>query len=170
MMEGIGRRMAFWGSLALIAWAGYEFAVMFSAMFGLIKSIFEISRDAQYPLSAALNTMFRNSGTQFVTLLFLLLCVLLGLFALFTRGRPFAGAVSFLLCALGALYVLGRTPLMSANLLQKLKLLPFILVGLESLLTAVAGFMERRGRRKGPPGGPPPTRPYDPFRIKGQQS
>ncbi|HSK67888.1 MAG TPA: hypothetical protein VLA21_01360 [Candidatus Limnocylindria bacterium] len=166
-LEGAGRRMVFWGGVALILWAAYEFAVMFNAMFGLIRTIFEISRDAQYPLSAALSTMFRNSGTEFLTLLFLLGCVALGAFALLTRGRPVAGFVTAALCALAILYVLGHTPLMRVNLLQKLKLLPFVLVGAGSVLTAVPALRERRARRKGPPGGPPPTRPYDPFRMKG---
>ncbi len=167
MLEGAGRRMAFWGSLALIAWAAYEFTVMFTAMFGLIKSIFEITRDAQYPLSAALNTMMRNSGPQFVTLGFLLGCLLLGVFALFTRGRFVPGIITFVLCVAGILYVLGRTPLMSANWLQKLKLLPFVLVGLGSVFTVIVSGRGRRLRRRTPPGGPPAGRPYDPFRMKG---
>ncbi len=165
LLENAGRRMVFWGALSLMGWALYEFIVMFNAMYGLIVTIFEISADAEYPISKAISTMMKNSGPEFVTLLFLLCCVLLGLYALLLRNRPVALFLAVPLAVLFGLYTLGRTPLASVNLLQKLKLLPFILIGLGSALCSVFTLRRGIGRRKRKPGPPPPSMPYDPFRI-----
>jgi hypothetical protein len=165
ILENAGRRMVFWGSIILMSWALYEFIVMFSAMFGLIRTIFEISADAQYPISNAISIMMRNSGTQFITLLFLFCCVLLGLYALLTRRRPVLCFFDVPLCVLFALYILGRTSLVSANLLQKLKLIPFVLIGAGGLICFIFALSRGLKKRQNRHGDPPPTRPYDPFRI-----
>jgi len=167
LLENAGRRMVFWGALSLMGWALYEFVVMFNAMYGLILSIFEISADAEYPVSKAISIMMKNSGQQFATLLFLLCCVLLGLYALLTRRHPVALFLTVPLCVLFSLYTLGRTPLASANLLQKLKLLPFILIGVGCLISSVFSLRRRTARNRKNQDPPPPARPYDPFRIKG---
>lgn len=167
LLETAGRRMVFWGALSLIGWALYEFIVMFNAMYGLIVSIFEISADAQYPISKAISIMLKNSGPEFITLLFLLCCILLGLYALLIRRHPFALFFAVPLCVLFILYILGRTPLASVNLLQKLKLLPFILIGFGCLITFIFSLQRRAERKRKSQGPPPPAKPYDPFRIKG---
>ena len=166
ILENAGRRMVFWGSIVLMSWALYEFIVMFGAMFGLIRTIFEISASAQYPISNAISIMMKNSGTQFLTLLFLLCCILLGLYALLTRRRPVLCFFDIPLSVLFSLYILGRTTLASANLLQKLKLIPFALIGVGGLICFIFALRQRLNQRKNRRGDPPPTRPYDPFRIK----
>lgn len=166
LLENAGRRMVFWGALSLMGWALYEFIVMFNAMYGLIVTIFEISADAQYPISKAISIMMKNSGPEFLTLLFLLLCILLGLYALLIRRHPIALLLAVPICVLFSLFVLGRTPLASANLLQKFKLLPFLLIGFGCLITSFFSI-KRRAAKKRKDREPPPTSPYDPFRIKG---
>lgn len=167
-LERSGRRLVFWGSIILMGWALYEFVVMFTAMRGLIVSIFEISADAQYPISKAISIMLKNSGKEFLTLLFLLVCILFGLYALLSRKRPVLSFVTIPVSILLAIYALGLSPLMGINLLQKLKMIPFVLIALGAGICFVFAIKHRQSRRnqtQQPKGPLPQHQPYDPFGI-----
>jgi hypothetical protein len=168
-LENAGRRMVFWGALILMGWALYEFIVMFTAMRGLIISIFEISIDARYPISKAIDTMMKNSGREFLTLLFLALCFLFGLYALLARRRPILSFFSIPVSIVLGLYALGKTSVMQVNLLQKLKMLPFVLIAAGNIICFIFSVKHRRHYKHKPPVQqdtvPIPRQQYDPFSL-----
>lgn len=166
-LENTGRRLVFWGAIILMGWAIYEFAVMFNAMRGLIVSIFEISADARYPISKAISTMMKNSGKEFLTLLYLLVCILFGLYALLSRKNPVLSFLSIPAAIALAVYSLGLTTLTGVNLLQKFKMIPFLLIAAGGIICFIFALQRRRKRKQKQEygGALPPRQHYDPFGI-----
>lgn len=163
-LENKGRGLLLYGSLILMVWAAYEFLVMWNAMYGLIKTAFEISRAAEFPISQTISIMLKNSGRQFLTLFFLFLSFVFGLFALLGRRRPFLNLLSLIVALLFLYYLMGETDLATANFLQNLKAIPYAAIALGGGLGFAAYLARRRSQARSlPKGGQHPSIPYDPF-------
>lgn len=162
-LEDAGRRMVFWGALLLFGWAVYELSVRIQEMVTWLGPVFKLVMDGKITVLDYFN---RVDWARLHTHLFLLGCILLALFALLTRRRPLMSLLTVFLAVLMGLYSLQKTPLMSVDLWQKLKLIPLILIALGSAIGFFFG--SKRGFRRAKRGGsePPETRPYDPFRMK----
>jgi ATP/ADP translocase len=164
MLANAGRRMVFWGSLLLIGLAVTEFVLKFKVMIGLIKTIFEITIDAQYPIHKMFSTMMKNSGPDFLTLLFLVLCIIFGVCSLLIFRGPIGGLIAVPIAIVLAVFSVGSPLLMRTNIIEKLKLLPLLLIACGNSLRFVASL--KRNKTKAPSAKTqPPSQPYDPFRI-----
>ena len=165
-LELSGRRMVFWGALLLIGWAVYELSIRFEEMVTWLSPVYSLVRDGRITIW---DYFSRVNWARLRTHLFLLACVLLGLYAFFARSRPILSLISVPLAILMGVLFLGSTNIMQANLWQKLKLIPLVLIALGGLIGFVCACRgsHPQGRKKGQPGPPPSARPYDPFRMKG---
>ena len=166
-LELSGRRMVFWGALLLIGWAVYELSIRFEEMVTWLSPVYSLVKDGKITIW---DYFSRVNWARLRTHLFLAACVLLGLYTLLARSRPILSLISLPLAILMGILFLGSTSLMQANLWQKLKLIPLVLIALGSIIVFACAC--RRGGRPGhkkpdPSGQPPSTRHYDPFRMKG---
>ena len=164
-LENAGRRMVFWGALLLLFWAVYELSIRFQEMVTWFGPVVQLARDGKITLS---DYFSRFDWIRLQTHFFLLGCVLLALFALITRGRVWPRVPVIFLCVLMGLYSLQKTSLISADLWQKLKLTPLVLIALGSAIGFFYGVRRGTGSKRRGRGNPPETRPYDPFGIKRQ--
>ena len=164
ILRSTGRRMVFWGALLLLGWAVYELAIRFEEMVTWLSPVFSLVRQGKITLM----DYFREvNWLRLRTHLFLLACALFALYALFLRRSIIAGLIAIPIAILLALFSLGSTPLMSANLWQKLKLIPLTLIGVGNLLIFIASFRKKNREKQGPAQSPP-AQPYDPFKMKRQ--
>lgn len=161
-LETTGRRMVFWGALLLTGWAVYELSIRVEEMVTWLSPVFSLVRDEKITL---MDYFARVQWARLTTHLFLLACILFALFALLARKRLIPALLFVPLAVLLALFSLGSTPLMSASLWQKLKLIPLALVAVGGALIFIAGISRGRMRRNAP-AAPSPPQPYNPFRIK----
>jgi len=157
-----GRRMVFWGALALVAWAVYELAIRFEEMVTWLSPVFSLVSDGKITFWDYLS---RLEWARLRTHVFLVLCLLFGVFALLTRRRPIAGLISVPICILLIIFSLGSTPLMEASFWQKFKLIPAALVMLGNLLISVSNIQRVRRIKTGRDQLSHAPQPYDPFNI-----
>lgn len=157
-----GRRMVFWGALALVAWAVYELAIRFEEMVTWLSPVFSLVSDGKITFWDYLS---RLEWARLRTHIFLVLCLLFGVFALLTRRRPIAGLISVPICILLIIFSLGSTPLMEASFWQKFKLIPAALVMLGNLLISVSNIQRVRRIKAGRDQLSHAPQPYDPFNI-----
>ncbi|NLG57809.1 MAG: hypothetical protein GX540_05300 [Clostridiales bacterium] len=164
-LETAGRRMVFWGALLLIGWAVYELSIRFEEMVIWLSPVFSLAREGRITLW---DYFSRVPWVRLTTHLFLFGCLLLGLYALLVRRRTILVLITVPLAILLGVLFLGSTSLMTANLWQKLKLIPLVLVAAGGFFCFISAAYSA-GPKKGPKGqkAPLPTRHYDPFRIKG---
>ena len=164
ILRSTGRRMVFWGALLLLGWAVYELAIRCEEMVTWLSPVFSLARQGKITLM----DYFREvDWLRLRTHLFLLACALFALYALLLRRSIIAGLIAIPIAILLALFSLGSTPLMSANLWQKLKLIPLALIGVGNLLSFIASLRKKKREKRGP-AQIPPAQPYDPFKMKRQ--
>jgi len=163
-LETTGRRMVFWGALLLMGWAVYELSIRVEEMVTWLSPVFSLVKDGKIIL---LDYFGRVQWHRLVTHLFLAACILFSLFALLLRNRLIPAILMVPLAILLALVSLGSTPLMSASLWQKLKLVPLALIAVGGALIFIPAIGRRKQTADIPPA-PPPQQPYDPFHINRQ--
>ena len=164
-IETAGRRMLFWGALMMIGWAMYELSIRFDEMVIWLSPVFALVRDGQLTLW---DYFSRVNWARLTTHLFLVLCVLLGVYALLARKRPILVLLSVPSAILLGVFFMGSTDVMSASQWLKLKLIPLALIavgGLFCFISVSKNFGSHSGKRG--PRTPPSPRMYDPFRMKG---
>ncbi|MDD4081525.1 MAG: hypothetical protein PHP02_08990 [Eubacteriales bacterium] len=164
-IEATGRRMVFWGALLLMGWAVYELSIRFQEIVIWLSPVFSLARDGQITLW---DYFSRVNWGRLTTHLFLILCVLLGIYALLARRRPILILFAVPMAILLGVLFLGSTSVMTASLWQRLKLLPLALIAAGGLLCFIsASYISGPRGKKHNPKAPPAARPYDPFRMKG---
>ncbi len=164
-LEMTGRRMVFWGALLLMGWAIYELSIRFEEMVTWLSPVYSLVRDGKISLW---DYFSRVNWARLRTHLFLASCVLLGLYALLVRSRPILSLISVPLAILLGILFLGSTSIMQANIWQKLKLIPLVLIALGGLIGFVcAGKGGGQHKHKKAEASVPAPRQYDPFRMKG---
>lgn len=166
LLRATGQRMVFWGSLALLAWAAYELSIRIEEMQLWLSPVYRLVQDGKI---SWMDYLRRVHWAGLRTHLFLLVCGLFSVYSLLTRKRIIPGLIAIAIAVLLSLFSLGSTPLLAANIWQKLKLTPLLLIALGQVLQTVA-VLSGRGKDK-PGAGPTPARksqPYDPFGIKGK--
>lgn len=156
-----GRRMVFWGAVMLLAWAVYELAIRFEEMVTWLSPVYSLVQQGKITFMDYLREL---NWLRLQTHLFLLLCACFAIFALLARKGLITGILSIPIAVLLIIFSLGSTPLMSANLWQKLKLIPLALIGAGSLLKVIGGLSKDKTRPVGPVQTHQPQ-PYDPFRM-----
>lgn len=144
-LQGVGRRMLFWGALSLLIWAAYELSTRLDAMSRPLMMYYNMAVGEKVGLSAALKyvdwEILRTPG-------FLLGMLVLGLLALRSRSRPWLGLVIVPLCVLAAVYSVGARVLFSPTLWSLLKLLPLVLIAAGSLINILFFRHLRANRRR----------------------
>ncbi len=165
-LETAGRRMVFWGAVGLMAWAVYELSIRFEEMVTWLSPVYSLVQAGKISLW---DYFSRVDWARLTTHLFLLVCVLLGLYALLVRARPIPILLAVPASILMAVLFLGSTNIMQASLWQKLKLIPLALIALGGLICFACAYRGGRGsrRKQVQAGAPAPRRQYDPFRMKG---
>lgn len=161
-LSATGRRMVFWGALLLLGWAVYELAIRIEEMTIWLQPVIRLAQQGKITL---LDYFRLVDWKRLRTHVFLLACILFALYALLARKSAIAGLIAIPLAVLLAVFSLGSTKLMAANLWQKLKLVPLLLIGLGSLLRFIDA-MTRKKRRKQEAAQPHLQQPYDPFKLK----
>ncbi|NLW20065.1 MAG: hypothetical protein GXY84_01635 [Clostridiales bacterium] len=162
MLQMTGRRMVFWGALALLAWAGYELAIRFEEAVTWLTPVYSLVADGKISL---MDYLSRVPWARLRTHLFLLVCLLFALYALLARRGLISALIALPIAVLLALFSLGSTPLMGASLWQKLKLIPLVLIALGSGLVFV-GALGKKKQKGGGISAPPRRQPYNPFGIR----
>lgn len=158
--------MVFFGALALLVWAAYELSIRIEEMTIWLTPVFSLVQDGKLGF---FDYFARVPWHRLTTHLFLVVCALFSLFALFTRKRLLPLLFYVPISILLIIFSLGSTPLMNANLWQKLKMLPLVLIGLGSALVFIGGLMVSRQKKSAPASQPPLQKPYDPFGINRRQ-
>lgn len=159
-MKTLGRRMVFFGALALLAWSVYELSIRVEEMTIWLTPVFSLVREGKLGF---FDYFSRVPWHRLTTHLFLLVCALFSLAALFTRKRLLPLLFYVPIAILLIVFSLGSTPLMGANLWQKLKMLPLVLIGLGSALVFAASLVGSKQKKAAGPQPPPAPKPYDPF-------
>lgn len=160
-MDGLGmtgRRMVFWGSVGLLIWSSWELALRVDAMIKPIQMFVRMAYGEKIPFQNALSYV---NWTIFEIPSFLIFCSALSIYSLFVRKRLWAQMPLPILCALAGFYSFGQTSLLGVNLWQKLKLIPFILIFVGSVIGLVFSAKNHQRSQKTPKA--PPRAPYDPF-------
>ena len=160
-----GRRMVFWGALLLLAWSAYELFIRFEEMVTWLSPVHSLVADKKITW---LDYFQRVNWSRLRTHLFLLVCALFAIYALLSRKNTILGLIAIPIAVLLAIFSLGRTPLMSANLWQKLKLIPLVLVAVGSLLGFMGSLQKKKREQADPPVPYNQAKQYDPFNIKRQ--
>ncbi len=143
-----GRRMLFWGAFLLIVWAAYELFIRVDAMIKPVGMFIRMAIGERVPLDRVLREYVDWSILEVP--LFLLGCVVLGLFALMTRKKALMGFAVIALSIVVAFYSMGKTSLLSPSIWQKLKLLPLVLIMAGSTIGLVFHFLLKRRKKVAP--------------------
>ena len=160
-LQQTGRRMVFWGALLLLGWAVYELSIRYEEMVTWTMPVHSLVQDGKITW---LDYLGRLPWQRLQTHAFLVICALFSLYALIARRGLIAGIISIPIAILLIIFSLGSTNLLSANLWQKLKMLPLVLIGAGNLLKVIASAKKPKAEPV-LPGQPHQTVPYDPFRM-----
>lgn len=127
-------RVLFWDALILLSLSAYEFISRLDGMIGPLKMFVNMAVGEKIPLERVIRYV---DVTIFEAPLFLLLCFIAGVIALFSRRSRRGSAV--LLVPATALVIWGFSLRLTlfGNLIQIFKLLPLVLLLLLSLARAV---------------------------------
>ncbi|NLX82559.1 MAG: hypothetical protein GXZ04_01885 [Clostridiales bacterium] len=158
-LQQTGRRMVFWGALFLLAWAVYELSIRFDEMLIWVSPVYKLVQDGKITI---IDYLSRLPWQKLHTHAFLLLCALFSLYALVARRGLIAGIISIPVAVLLIIFSLGSTNLLGANLWQKLKMLPLVLIGAGNILKVISSTRKPKAEPD-VPGEAPQTVPYDPF-------
>ncbi len=156
-----GRQMVFWGAILLLGWAVYELAIRFEEMVTWLSPVYSLVIDDKI---SWLDYFGRVNWMRLQTHLFLLICALFALYALLARKNLIACLIAIPIAIILGIFSLGSTPLMSANLWQKLKMIPLVLIAVGSLLRLISNRQKKKAQAT-QAGEPARKQPYDPFRI-----
>lgn len=140
-----GRRLIFWGALALMSWAGYELWARVEAMAGPLRMFYTMAVGERIPPARALTYV---DLSIFEVPAYLLCLVLLGLYALICRNRPALGLTVVPPVLLAGRYALVAD-LPGIGAWQALKLAPMALIALGCLFNAALGLASLRRAREG---------------------
>lgn len=153
MLDAAGRRMAFWGALLLIAWAGYELSIRWDTIQRASYTVMSMAREGGVSLW---DVMFKHRFIEVLeTPLVLLGCVLLGVFSLLMRSRRYAAFWIVPLCGLFAWLNVGARVFFLGSLWQTLKAVPLVLIALgQSINTGMTLYIRNKKRRHLPPAQP----------------
>ena len=149
-----GKKMLFWGALALMIWAGYELSVRWDTLEKATNTVRLMAAD----LNASLfDVLFKYAYFEALkTPAFLAGCVIAGLLALLLRARPLSAIAIIPLCGVLLWQQVEAKALFSVNVWQMLKFLPLLLVILGSAINLVFYYYIKKRRtaaRKAPPPG-----------------
>lgn len=144
-LDTAGRRMAFWGAVLLILWAGYELSIRWDTIQKSGYTVMLMARDMGAGLWDVL-FKYRFIDVLHVPLV-LLGCVLLGALALVLRNRRRAAYLLIPLCALFACLNVGARVFFSGSLWQLLKAVPLALIGLGQAVNAGVDVYIRQHKR-----------------------
>ena len=159
-----GRQMVFWGAVFLFGWAVYELAIRFNEMLIWLTPVKTLVQDGKI---SWLDYLQRVNWAKLQTHLFLLVCAAFSVYALLARKSLIASLLSIPIAIVLVVFSLGRTPLLSASIWQKLKLIPLVLIIFGSILRIIVNRQQKRALKTG--GGKSVRRQhYDPFRINRQ--
>ena len=126
-IETAGRRMLFWGALMMIGWAMYELSIRFDEMVIWLSPVFALVRDGQLTLW---DYFSRVNWARLTTHLFLVLCVLLGVYALLARKRPILVLLSVpSAILLGVFFLLDLKKILSILVILFIKIAVVLLFG-----------------------------------------
>ncbi|MDI9520146.1 MAG: hypothetical protein QM308_03195 [Bacillota bacterium] len=156
-----GRQMVFWGAVLLFGWAVYELSVRFDEMLIWLAPVNSLVQDGKI---SWLDYLQRVNWGKLQTHLFLLVCAIFSLYALLVRKNRIMILLNVPIAILLVVFSLGRTPLLSASIWQKLKLIPLVLIIFGSGLMVFANIQKKRAP-KTENGGSVRRQHYDPFRI-----
>lgn len=159
-----GRQMVFWGAVFLLGWAVYELATRIDEMLIWLTPVKTLVQDGKI---SWLDYLQRVNWAELQTHLFLLVCAVFALYALLARKSLIACLISIPIGVLLVVFSLGSTPLLSASIWQKLKLIPLALIISGSVLRILANRKKRKPPETGN-GESARRQHYDPFRINRQ--
>lgn len=167
-LRDTGRRMLFWGAALLLGWSLYELYIRMDAMARPLGMFFRMWAGEKVAFSRAVT--YIDWGILEIPF-YLLLCALLGLFALLFRARPALWAMLLLLAPGFAFYSFGVKNVLMPSLWQMLKMLPLLLLFAGSLLSMIfqIAFMRKQKKRRPLPGTDASPLPYDPFGMNHRQ-
>ncbi len=153
-----GKKMLFWGALALIIWAGYELSVRWDTLDKTTNTVLLMARDNRISL---LDVLIKYQYIDALrTPFFLAACVIAGLIALLLRSRPLSAYALIPLCAALLWRQTEAKALFSANIWQMLKFLPLMLVILGSGINLAFYYYIKKRRKAGHKAPPPGTRHF----------
>ena len=158
--NNIGRRMLFWGALALIAITGYELIVRIDAMIRPLSMFFRMWIGEKVPFTRALSYI---DWKTFERPAYLLFCVVSGIISLLGRNKPFILICNMVLSV--ALFLLSQLveTLIFPDVFKTLTNTALVLVFLGSCIRMVYYFYYKKKVIKNDRTAV--YRPYDPFNI-----
>ena len=141
-----GRKLMFWGALALIALAGYECWARLDTLVWAAQGVMRMCIAERIPITRAVSYF---DPKMFYLLAFLVLCVVVGLLAIVFRNKPAAGYV-FLPLMLMISYVSFRSDgLLATDALKSIdpvKLVPMVAIVVGSIINLIQSFCIYRQR------------------------
>lgn len=144
-LDALGRRLAFWGALFLIVWAGYEFSIRWDTIRQSGYTVLLMAQD----LGAGLwDVLFKYRFINVLRVPMILSgCVVLGVLTLLLRNRRRAAFLIIPLCALLAWLNVNAHVFFWGGLWQFLKTAPLAMIGVGQAVNA--GVAVYIGQRKG---------------------
>ena len=140
-----GRRLIFWGALALAAWCGYELYVRLDAMLPPLKMFFALVTGE----GIALETVMKYwDWTIFSVPAFLANCAAFALLSLALRNRPIGGLALVAGCVGIALWGLGVDSLAAADLTQILRAAPLMSITAGCVVNMACLCVDKRRARR----------------------
>lgn len=138
-----GRQMVIFGAVLLLAWAVYELAIRFEEMVTWLTPVHALVKRGRLTwLDYFSEFPWHRLGTH----VFLAVCAVFSLLALIMKRGRFSAILMAAIALALIVYSLGSTPLMSASIWQKIKLLPLALIAAGSILRAACAMGRKRRR------------------------
>lgn len=149
-----GKKMLFWGALALIIWAGYELSVRWDTLEKTTRTVRLMAGDLKASLYEVLFKYKYFDALK--TPIFLAACIIFGLLALLLRSRALSAYVMIPLSGALIWQQAEAKALFSVSIWQMLKFIPLMLIILGSASNLLFHYYLKKRRKASALQAPPP--------------